>query len=116
MGESTSGHTREPKTQILCERIRETADLVRRVGENYWCEWLEESLRRIGNSDFSGIEHLRSAFGGMGSFNDILISRANGHPVSDEESWSLNARLSDLQHKLYELADYIRHNAEIQDR
>lgn len=102
-----------PKTRILCDRLRETADLLRRVGEQRWCEWLEESFRRIENSDLSGVDHLRGAFGGMGSFNDVLISPVNGHSVSDEESWGLNARLDELRHELYELADYIRRNAEI---
>ena len=104
-----------PKTRTLCDRLRETADLLRRVGEHHWCAWLEESSRRIENGDFSGIEHLRSAFGGTGSFNDLVILPINGHSVSDEESCGVNAQLSDLRHEIFELADYIRHNAEIMD-
>jgi hypothetical protein len=73
-----------PKTHTLCDRLRETADLLRRVGEQHWCEWLEESLRRIENSDRSGVDHLRGASGGMGSFNDVLISPVNGRSVSDD--------------------------------
>ena len=105
-----------PKTQMLRDRLRETVGLLRRVGEHHWCEWLDESLRRIEESDYSGIEHLLSAFGGMGSFNDIFISPANGHLVSDEEAFGLNATLGELRGQLYELAQYIRHNAEILDR
>lgn len=101
-----------PTTHLLCDRLRETADLLRRVDEHHWCEWLEESLRRIESSDFLGVEHLRSAFGGMGSFNDLIIASANGHSISEEEHWAVNARLVELQNELCELADYLRRNAE----
>lgn len=102
-----------PKTRILCDRLREAADLLRRVGEHHWCDWLEESLRRIENDDFSGVEHLHGAFGGMGSFNDLIIMSANGHAILNNEYRAVNARLDGLRHELYELAEYIRHNAEI---
>jgi hypothetical protein len=105
-----------PKTRILCDRLREATKLLRRVGENHWSEWLDDSLCRIENSDFSGIKHLRDAFGGMGSFDDLIIMSANGHVVSNDDCCAVNARLDDLRHELYELSDYIRHNAEVLDR
>jgi len=102
-----------PKTRMLCDRLRETADLLRRVGEHHWCDCIEESLRCIENSDFSAIERLRAAFGGMGSFNDLIIASVNGHAVSDDGYSAVNTRLDELRHELYELAEHIRHNAEI---
>ncbi len=105
-----------PKTRILCDRLREVSELLRRVGENHWSEWLDDSLRRIENSDFSGIEHLRGAFGGMGSFNDLIIMPENGHVFSVDDCSAVNARLDELRSELYELTDFIRHNAEMLDR
>ena len=40
---------------------------------------------------------------------------ANGHTISDEEHWAANTKLDELRHELYELADFVRHNAEITD-
>ena len=63
------------KTQLLCDRLQETIMLLERVNEHYWADWLKVALSRIENDDFSGIPYLIAAYGGMGSFNDILIKR-----------------------------------------
>jgi hypothetical protein len=97
----------------LIERIKETVSLLEQVREEHWCNWMMKSLRYLENSDYYGIEHLRDAFGGMGSFNDLLISKDNGYPITDAEYGPINDRLDRLRDELYELADFIRRNHEI---
>jgi hypothetical protein len=74
---------------------------------------MDESLRRVENSDFSGVEYLYGAFGGMGSFNDLVIARMNGHAVADADYVPVNNRLDRLRGELYELVGYLRRHAEI---
>lgn len=68
---------------------------------SHWLDWVEKSRREIANSDFHGIERLLGAYGGMGSFNDLVLSSS-----SDDE-------LDRLRTRARELAILIRDNADI---
>jgi hypothetical protein len=61
---------------------------------------MEKSRREIVDGDFHGIERLLSAYGGMGSFNDLVSSSSN-----DE--------IDRLRTQARELAISIRNNADI---
>ena len=102
-----------PISTVLCQRLRETSTLLRRAGESHWAKWMDESLRRIENSDLAGVDHLLNAYGGMGSFNDLILMAANGHTVSDVDQHALNDRLATLRSELWELARELRRIAEI---
>jgi hypothetical protein len=45
-------------------------------GVSPWADWLESSRRQIMAHDGNGLSHLLRAYGGMGSFNDLQLSRA----------------------------------------
>ena len=47
-----------------------------------WTRWLSESRRRIAAGDPRGIGHLVSAYGGMGSINDLMVDRGVGALLS----------------------------------
>jgi hypothetical protein len=102
-----------PKTAELCERLRETSALLKRSGEFHWSAWLDASLDRIENHDLSGVDHLLGAYGGMGSFNDLILTYVNGHTVPDVEVRSVNDRLDVLRSAMHELACEVRRDAEI---
>lgn len=104
-----------PETELLCERLRDTSTLLRSAGESHWARWMETSLRRIEKGDFSGVEHLLSAFGGMGSFNDLILMSTNGHSVTGDNQRDFNDRLDDLRVQLYTIAQNVRRNALIGD-
>ena len=104
-----------PKTSDLRDRLRQTSALLNRADESHWAAWMDKSLHRIENSDLSGIDHLLGAYGGIGSFNDLVLIAANGHSVSDADYRSVNDRLDSLRSEMYELACAIRRNAEITD-
>jgi hypothetical protein len=57
------------------------------VGETHWAEWIRTDIEQWrSNHDTS---HHLSAYGGMGSFNDIWICRANQHRITeDQEPWA----------------------------
>lgn len=51
------------------------------------------------------------AYGGMGSFNDLILCSANGHNVPEETDREVNDRLDFLRSRLYELACEVRRTA-----
>jgi len=87
--------------------------MLKKYGIPQWQEWLEKDKRLIENSDSYGIEHLLSAFGGMGSFNDLYICRENGHMIKENETDSVNRQLNVLREQLLKLATAIREEVSI---
>ncbi len=99
-----------PKTVELVKKLREASALLKSAGEHHWASWLDNSLTRIERSDISGVDHLLGAYGGMGSFNDLILMAVNGHSVNDDNYRDVNDRLNTLRSKLYELARDVRRN------
>jgi hypothetical protein len=100
-----------PKTRLLCERLQETISLLEWVEERHWAERLREHSDLIANGDYEGIEGLSREFGGMGSFNDLVIHPCNGHTVSEADINLVNERLHALRSEIYSLLGLIRRSA-----
>jgi hypothetical protein len=71
---------------------------------------MDDCRKRMLASDYSGVEKLFSSYGGMGSFNDLVIGQSN---VNGEFSWKPqaqlnNVRLDALRTEAYELVQAIR--------
>jgi len=66
-----------PDLARLTEWLDEAAILLRKHKIEHWADWLNKDAQRIRNQDFFGIVHLRSAFGGMGSLNDLVLAVQN---------------------------------------
>ena len=103
-----------PKTQSLIETLDEMVSLLRRHGEAHWATWLESDRSRIRAGDFSGVTHLLSAYGGMGSFNDLILDPTNGHLVDAGDVGRVNASLSVLKSRAWSLATDISREAVIE--
>src|SRR5579859_8136099 len=54
--------------QVLTDLTR----LLREFGDHHWAAWMDKARTLIVASDYYGIEYLSSAYGGMGSFNDVF--------------------------------------------
>ena len=79
--------------------------------EEHWFNLISSANQRLKNSDYSGIELFLSYYGGMGSFNDLIIGQSN---INGEFKWEKDAKennnkLSSLRMKAYELSNYIKH-------
>ena len=92
-----------PKTAELVAVLEELIHLLNTDGNNHWANWMTKARALIVNSDFSGIEKVLAAYGGMGSFNDVYLTK-----ITRE-----NCQFSEHQSKAWELATAIRHEAEI---
>jgi hypothetical protein len=92
----------------LIATLQETVELLERANERGWAFRLRGDLERIDDDDGSGIDHLLSAYGGMGSLSDLYLCAQNGHSVSANDVTSVNEKLNALTSKLWELARELR--------
>ena len=67
---------------------------------------------RVRRNEGRGVIHFPSAFGGMGSLDDVLFSPANGNATSDREAALLNARSRRLLETARSQAEMLRRWAE----
>ena len=64
--------------ELLLTMLRLAIGKLREVGDEHWATWLQGDYDRIAAGDMGGLAHVRQAFGGMGSVNDL-------YPQSDPE-------------------------------
>lgn len=95
----------------LIDTLAELASLLRRHGETHWAAWLESDLDRLRAADFEGVTHFLSAYGGMGSFTDLILHPANGHRVAIADVDDVDAALTALRSRAWRLADQIAREA-----
>ena len=102
-----------PKTQELVGVLAKLASLLDSDGEQHWCAWMLRVKARLENSDYSGIDYLLSAYGGMGSFNDFIAgqSMVAGQFVWKTGDKELNDEIDELRNRAWSLAkDIERHH------
>jgi hypothetical protein len=58
--------------------MTEVVTLLHEQGEDHWAAWLERDGARIADGDANGLDHVRQAFGGMGSINDAFPADEGG--------------------------------------
>lgn len=102
-----------PKTIRLVKLIDSAVSLMISVEERHWASWLEKDAQYIRADDSYGIKHFLSAFGGMGSINDLIIHPMNGHHIKDSEIESINNQLQTLLSESYDIAYEISSEANI---
>lgn len=103
-----------PKTLELVEILSLLATFLEEQDEKLWQNWVLDTRKRLLSSDYSGIEKLLSAYGGMGSFNDLVV----GYYLKDgvfhqrEGYVSTNETLSGLRTRAWDLATKIKHDVD----
>lgn len=89
-----------PDIDTLATLLEEAEALLRKHGISHWADWLGKDARLIRGLDFYGIEHLLSAFGGMGSLNDLgLVRPSKDYPsilVASSDDARFQTLLSDI--------------------
>ena len=97
------------QVQALCKVLRALIEILSADQESHWRDWMSTSLAALEDNDLRGVEHLRGAYGGMGSFNDLVIGQ---RMQGGEFSWTpdagpANDRLSALRTEAYGLISEI---------
>jgi hypothetical protein len=83
--------------------------LLREHGEQRWLSWAERCRRELDANDSAAFGHILGAFGGMGSFNDLLILAWNGHLIQPEQEAVVNDSLGHLRTAIWASATALRH-------
>jgi len=97
------------KTHQLIFILEQIAHLLVTHGEQHWSAWITRDVTAIKKYDANGIVHFLSAYGGMGSFNDLWLCSENGHRIDESEVIEINDNLSALRSEAYTLAKKIEH-------
>ncbi len=107
-----------PKTEELIGVLDQLATLLESDGAVRWSVWMRKARARLLDSDYSGIEYLLSAYGGMGSLNDLVLgqSRVDGLFAWRPGYVELNETFSELREHAAQLARAIRHSDWDRDR
>ena len=71
---------------------------------------LDETITVLQMHDAHGLRRLLHAYGGMGSFNDVVLTHLNGHPIDPSQEPSVNERLDALRSSMYSDATALLHN------
>ncbi|GFM86828.1 hypothetical protein PSCICO_22270 [Pseudomonas cichorii] len=88
------------KTEELISVLDELIALLESDGEEHWSQWMRDARARLADSDLSGITKLRSAYGGMGSFNDLMLGQSYRNGVL---CWK--SGYGELNQRFYRLRD-----------
>ncbi len=92
-----------PKTTALIGVLEELVSVLESGGESLWSTWMLRAKSRLERSDYSGIEYLLSAYGGIGSFNDLVLCSLldNGRIVQTPEYIQRNNHLDALRNEAW---------------
>jgi len=100
----------EDRARRLLSGLDETITLLDQHGESHWVRWMRATRAEVQAHDAHGLDRLLQAYGGMGSFNDVVLTHLNGHQIDPNEEPSVNERLDALRSSMYENASALRHD------
>ena len=83
-------------TTTIYSHLKRIAELLASHGEPTWAASFEHFASEFDESPELAKGRIRSVFGGMGSFNDIVLHGPNGVPLGPE-----NEELDRLRSELY---------------
>jgi len=99
-----------PNTEELIEVLEQLAVLLEGDGDVHWSQWMRRARALLVSSDYRGVEYLLLAYGGMGSFNDVVLGQGS---VDGVWAWKpgyveLNEAFDSLRGQAASLAGAIR--------
>jgi hypothetical protein len=88
----------------LARMLEETEVLLRKHRIIHWAEWLKKDATLIRGRDFYGVAHLLSAFGGMGSLNDLGLAEPSKDNPKVLDTSADDAQFQSLLNNIHSLA------------
>jgi len=95
----------------LADTLDALAAFLLRNNAPYWADWISSDAMRIRGGDFYALPHLLSAFGGMGSLNDLEFSPINGN-ATERDAFALNREFQNLSQVAYTQATALYRDAQ----
>lgn len=100
----------EERVARLVASLDATSNLLDQHGESYWTRWIRGAQAEIEAQDANGLRRLSQAYGGMGSFNDLVLSHLNGHQINPDQEHAANHRLDTLRSTIYSEVTALLHD------
>lgn len=94
----------DPERAFLLEAMEDLRVLLERHGARRWAAWIRKDVAAIRRGEGRGVDHFLSAFGGMGSLNDLIICPENGHRIARDDVERVNRRLAEARSRAHALA------------
>ncbi|MEC9390872.1 MAG: hypothetical protein VX944_12440 [Myxococcota bacterium] len=93
----------------LCDVLRRLIALLEADGEHHWRNWMATTRDQLQHNQAKGAQHLLDAYGGMGSFNDLIIGQRMTEEGLEwtEGAGEANDQLGALRTRAYTLAKEI---------
>ena len=98
----------DARYQQLLLDLDQLAALLRKHGEDKWADKIVKDRVGLEAFESKAIEHVLSAFGGMGSFNDVFLHPSNGHSIKEEEVAEVDDHLADISSQIWSNAKYLK--------
>lgn len=76
--------------------------LLEAVGDEHWAKWIQEDIDKW--RETRDVSHHLSAYGGMGSLNDVILCSTNGHNVTKTQEPFVQSLFEWLRSVCYYLA------------
>ena len=75
--------------------LGDLSELLSDADEKWWLR-KAEAAQKLESSEQQA-RQVRSWFGGMGSLNDLILCKINGHKVAEKDRTTINARLAQVR-------------------
>ncbi len=95
-----------PKTKQLVQSLNRLVQILEEANQPFWAECFIKARKRIIKSDYSGVELVLGTYGGMGSFNDLVIRYIIKGP--DSNYINTNDEMDELREIIYSLAQELK--------
>lgn len=105
--DSSEAHERVDR---LLAGLDDGAGLLDQHGEIHWAQWMRTVRAEIQRNDAHGLRRLLQAYGGMGSFNDVVLTHLNSHQIATMQERMVNERLAALRSSMYSDATALLHD------
>lgn len=105
-------HEADERYTRLVANVADARELLERFGEDHWAKWMTSVHAELNAQDAQGLTRLLGAYGGMGTFNDLVIHPVNGHPVAEDDIDRINRSLAGLRTAMYSDAKALLHDIE----
>ena len=96
---SVSADELSEEYRALLQTLESIVAVLQEDEEQHWVDYMTEVRSIILRGDHRGVKKLLGAYGGMGSFNDLVLGQrmVNDAPVTREDMAALNDRLDALR-------------------
>lgn len=89
--------------EVLIQQLTKCEILLRSLDEIFWADKIKKVLINSDeNIEQYLLQEIISWYGGMGSFNDLVVSKYNGHNLNGRDESILNEELKNIRNAMYD--------------